>query len=532
MISQELIDYVTQHRGAGHSDEAIREQLLAAGHSYAVCTEVLQAAPVAQTTPENQTTQTDQTAQTTTENLIPYQPPQSSSKFSLTNVIILLVIVVGIVIVGAYFLIQPSINSGRDRAANSNIKINLSTARAEGEIYYNRNKNSYANVCDSDSVSTYGFASLKEAADEANRDGVVVCNDSQAAWAMSAQLVDNPDTHYCVDNTGFSETINAPLTTKQVSCTGEEVGAGEGGEQTPAGNLAEYINNNKPKPKTEYLFLDNAFVDSDNTVIIDYRFPEDTLDGVALVSTLEERRVWSSFTNSFSQDITNWLCPAVIGLDAHEVSVNGAFYDKNEDLVGTSEAIAPGDCDTDTTKSDVTSPTPKTNKTQSTNRRNTTSDRAVFATAETADPKTRERAVPPASSNAERDRAAPTRRSEVSFSAEDLVEFYSSISTFPEVIDEYVVMDGVSAGPNNTFNFEFRFTQDTIDGDEDFLVSDLKNELLWSIFAQGAAEGGAAEFCEVAVLLNAHNVYVNTVFYDKNRDLIGTAEMIAPGDCR
>jgi prepilin-type N-terminal cleavage/methylation domain-containing protein len=118
----------------------------------------------------------------------------------------LLVVIAIIGILAAVVL--ASLNQARSKGADASIKSSINNARAQAELFYDNNNNSYGvstypstgtGVC----VGTGGVANNVAAADDANGAGIVACNSIATAYAISAQLVASTSvTHYCVDSTG------------------------------------------------------------------------------------------------------------------------------------------------------------------------------------------------------------------------------------------------------------------------------------------------------------------------------------------
>ena len=102
----------------------------------------------------------------------------------------------------------PSDKSNLD----TNIQVGLSGIRVSAELYYDGNKKSYAGVCRSTNPAyTYKNIAIEKILEEFS--GLVVCKDSQTAWAMSAQMNANPSQYMCSDSTGALTIRNSPITT-------------------------------------------------------------------------------------------------------------------------------------------------------------------------------------------------------------------------------------------------------------------------------------------------------------------------------
>ncbi len=99
-------------------------------------------------------------------------------------------------------VVLASLNTARNKGADAAIKSNIDNARAQAELFYDSNSNSYTGVC---ANSTTGIAGMKAGAQSAlGATGTVYCSDSGTAWALSSPLKTAPTTSFCVDSTGTS----------------------------------------------------------------------------------------------------------------------------------------------------------------------------------------------------------------------------------------------------------------------------------------------------------------------------------------
>ncbi len=136
-----------------------------------------------------------------------------------TGTIVLIVIVGGlfmIAIIGILAsVVLASMNSARDKAQDASIQANLS-----GQVLYAENlkdiygTNSYINVCDGEVIVT----NLK-VGDTRNQNKFYVCNDSENAYAIAVQTMNNK--FFCVDNTTTPVRIDRMLLPNETSCLGE-----------------------------------------------------------------------------------------------------------------------------------------------------------------------------------------------------------------------------------------------------------------------------------------------------------------------
>jgi prepilin-type N-terminal cleavage/methylation domain-containing protein len=137
----------------------------------------------------------------------------SSARRGFTLIELLVVIaIIGIL----SSVVLASLNTARNKGADAAIKSNIDNARAQAELWYDANSNSYAGVC---ANSATGIAGMKAGAQSAiGASGTVVCNDAAAAWAMASPLKTAPTTQFfCVDNTGTS-TVRATALGAATAC--------------------------------------------------------------------------------------------------------------------------------------------------------------------------------------------------------------------------------------------------------------------------------------------------------------------------
>ncbi len=101
-------------------------------------------------------------------------------------------------------VVLGSLNTARDKGANAAAKANLNNARAQAELYYDGNGNTYTNLCSSGTNN----ASTIVAAASAATGYTTECIDNQSTWAIQIQLK-NSEGFYCVDYRGVSTTTAA-----------------------------------------------------------------------------------------------------------------------------------------------------------------------------------------------------------------------------------------------------------------------------------------------------------------------------------
>lgn len=116
-------------------------------------------------------------------------------------------------------VVLASLNSARDKGADAAIKSNLNNMRAQAELYYDDNSNSYSGMCDDPTVTN-----ATAAADSTNGTGAMTCvdgDDVSGAWAIEAALVASSTAFYCVDSTGAAgEESGSTIDTSDAVCGG------------------------------------------------------------------------------------------------------------------------------------------------------------------------------------------------------------------------------------------------------------------------------------------------------------------------
>ncbi|MBX4197820.1 type II secretion system GspH family protein [Candidatus Parcubacteria bacterium] len=126
----------------------------------------------------------------------------------------LLVVIAIIGILSAVVL--ASLNNARDKGSNAAIKSTVNNARAQAELYYDSNLQSYGAVCNNGALAggVKGIYDMKLGA--SNAGGGVIGTDVKCAvsstgdaWALESKLKGTPTTYYCVDSTGNATTTTA-----------------------------------------------------------------------------------------------------------------------------------------------------------------------------------------------------------------------------------------------------------------------------------------------------------------------------------
>ena len=109
-------------------------------------------------------------------------------------------------------VVLASLNSARAKGSDAAVKSSINNARAQAEIYYDTNGNSYGVTATGVCAQATGVNPMLAAADSTNGAGSVTCNSSATAYAMQAQLVSPAvTTYYCVDSTGAAKTGTTAL---------------------------------------------------------------------------------------------------------------------------------------------------------------------------------------------------------------------------------------------------------------------------------------------------------------------------------
>lgn len=127
-------------------------------------------------------------------------------------IIWILVILVTIAIIGILAaVVLASLNSARDKGADASVKATLSSLKAQAELYYDSNSNTYSGFCNSSGTKT-----LTNSIPEARRQNYT-CNDDLKAYAISAPLSNS--NYYCVDSSGAGKELQTTLGV-HTSCDG------------------------------------------------------------------------------------------------------------------------------------------------------------------------------------------------------------------------------------------------------------------------------------------------------------------------
>ena len=104
-------------------------------------------------------------------------------------------------------VVLASLNSARSKGSNAAIKSEMSQLRAQAEIYYNDNTNSYASLC----ADAKFLGLLNTATSTAGANGA--CFATANAWAASSPLkvAEGTNGHFCVGSAGVSKATTSAV---------------------------------------------------------------------------------------------------------------------------------------------------------------------------------------------------------------------------------------------------------------------------------------------------------------------------------
>jgi hypothetical protein len=111
--------------------------------------------------------------------------------------------------------ILAELGKARAKGVDAAIKSNLNNARAQAEIYYDNNSNSYSSVC----AASTGIDKMITAADAANGTGAVLCSATASSWVAAAALQSDANSYYCVDSTGETKVIEGKIPARLTRCS-------------------------------------------------------------------------------------------------------------------------------------------------------------------------------------------------------------------------------------------------------------------------------------------------------------------------
>ncbi len=120
--------------------------------------------------------------------------------FTLIEVLIVVAI---IVILSAISL--AAFSEARFKAENAGVKANLNGVRAQAELYYTLNSNSYSNLCTNSVIVKQINVAISNGGDT----GTVAtrCNSNSIAWAVNVKLKvpEGGNNYWCVDTLGSAK---------------------------------------------------------------------------------------------------------------------------------------------------------------------------------------------------------------------------------------------------------------------------------------------------------------------------------------
>ncbi len=159
---------------------------------------------------------------------------KNSKGFTLIELLVVIAII-GIL----SSVVLASLNTARGKGADAAIKSNLANARAQAELFYDTNTNSYyGGTAATDVCNTAGtvsgvkgiYASVLAAAGGTGLTTVnttlgtagslttATCHSISTAWAAEAPLKATASSMYCVDSTGVAKVTTAALAASATVC--------------------------------------------------------------------------------------------------------------------------------------------------------------------------------------------------------------------------------------------------------------------------------------------------------------------------
>ena len=127
-------------------------------------------------------------------------------------VIIIIVVIGGIAVLGILAsIVLVSLNTARTKGQDASIKGSISSVRAQAEIYFDLNNNSYSGMCSDGSI-----LNLLRSAEKFQ--GITpFCNDSKDTYVTVAAL--SSGNYFCVDNYGKAIEVTNKPTYNTISCS-------------------------------------------------------------------------------------------------------------------------------------------------------------------------------------------------------------------------------------------------------------------------------------------------------------------------
>lgn len=113
-------------------------------------------------------------------------------------------------------VVLASLNSARNKGSDAAIKSNLANMRAQAELFYDNNSNTYGTAftegaCAATVGTLFADTTMNNAwaAAQTASGGTARCSSTTAAWAVSVPLKSTPANAWCVDSTGASKEVTA-----------------------------------------------------------------------------------------------------------------------------------------------------------------------------------------------------------------------------------------------------------------------------------------------------------------------------------
>ncbi|MEI6528763.1 MAG: type II secretion system protein [bacterium] len=109
-------------------------------------------------------------------------------------------------------VVLASLNSARSKGTDASIKSQLAGARAQAEIYYDGNNQSYVGLC----TASTGTLPMMNAVKVNAATSTCIDNYTNGGWAMEAPLKTANAGTWCVDSTGYSGSTTKAISSSQL----------------------------------------------------------------------------------------------------------------------------------------------------------------------------------------------------------------------------------------------------------------------------------------------------------------------------
>ncbi len=114
-------------------------------------------------------------------------------------------------------VVLASLNTARNKGADAAVKSNLNGIRAQAELWYDNNGNTYGPTVADTSCTGAGTSLLSDnnvknaiaAATAQKATGANVCIASSTAWAVNMPLKGSAGNWYCLDSSGYATTTGS-----------------------------------------------------------------------------------------------------------------------------------------------------------------------------------------------------------------------------------------------------------------------------------------------------------------------------------